>query len=180
MNKINPFRIISDHFRTLKEHGSTSMGIGDAFIFFLVPIILAGIGLWRQINFKAETVNVIVTAFSVFAALLFNLLMLIYGLVQRKDDSSESRLRAAFLKEIYSNISFTVFVSLLIIVVAIVAMTFSTPERLPTGTGPTAVGLLYTVILVFLMSHFLLTLLMVLKRVHILLSKEFSGSSAHG
>src|SRR5215831_11060237 len=121
MSKINPFRIISDHFRTLKEHGSTSMGIGDVFIFLLIPLILAGVGFWRQINFKAETINIIVTAFSVFAALLFNLLMLIYGLVQRKDDSNESRLKAAFLKEIYSNISFTVFVSLLIIVVAVIA-----------------------------------------------------------
>lgn len=178
MNKINPFRIISDHFRTLKEHGSTSMGVGDAFIFFLIPMILAGVSFWREINFKAETVNIIVTAFSVFAALLFNLLMLIYGLVQRKDDSNESRLKATFLKEIYSNISFTVFVSLLIIVVAVVAMTFAAPEKLPTGTGSTAVGLVYTLILVFLMSHFLLTLLMVLKRVHILLAKEFAGSSA--
>jgi hypothetical protein len=172
MNKINVYRIVVDHIRTLKRLGSDSCSPADVFIFFVLPILLGALGYWGGASFKSDVINVIVTAFSIFAALLFNLLLLIYSIIQKPTTGATSRpLREQFLQEIYANISFTIFISLLTISVAVVGMFWAGSEQ----DRQTTIARISTAILIAFMLNFVLTLLMILKRVHLLLSKEFAG-----
>lgn len=165
-SKINVIEIITDHWRTLKNYGDSKSSIGDISIFVLFPILFSIILLGIKFRLNKELVNTLVTALSVFGALLFNLLMLIYDLIKKnKNDpeSTEKELRLVFLSEIYRNISYSILISLSSIMVLLTFFLITETSRL---------NIYITFLSMVFILHFLLTGLMVLKRVHITLRKE--------
>ena len=166
-SKINVSSIISDHFKTLKNNDTNKTSFVDIGIFVLLPIVVALIFFCLDISLSESLVNILIAAFSIFVGLLLNLLMLVYDIVNKnyeRQGVKEKPLRKIYLKQIFSNISFTVFLSIIIII----SLLFTFPENY-------IIKCVSSLVSVFLMSQFLLTLLMILKRVHVLLSKEFSN-----
>ena len=169
MDKFNVRQIIVDHIRTLQDFQTCRYSISDFLVFFGLPIVTTGILVWFYGILRPTLVSIVATSVSIFAALLFNLLLLMYDAMRKSSDSSGNNdvLRRRFLRELSSNISFAILVaigtitSLLILVLVehncVAEYVFS--------------GLIY-----YLGTVFLITLLMVLKRVHILLRHE--GGSA--
>ena len=134
----------------------------DITLFFGVPVVVAGIFVALDLLLTSTSAGTLITALSIFAGLLFNLLLLAHGMLR----NAEGRYRdeKALIQEIYSNISYAILVSLVSIMILL-------------GTifpGPKWAARLGSAIAYALMLNFLLTLFMVLRRVHILLAKEFN------
>ena len=75
MDKINILRIIDD-FSTLRDYRTGRLSISDLALFLGVPFALGGAVWWWHFNFDANVLNGMLAAFSIFAGLLLNLLVL--------------------------------------------------------------------------------------------------------
>jgi hypothetical protein len=168
-SKIDVRKIIRAHLATFHDADTTGRAsIQDMLVFLGLPIAVAAILTWRNIGVASNQANTLITAMSVFGALLFNLLILIYDVAMRTDYSSggNARLRIMFVKEIHANIEFAILVAI-ISIVALVASTLETGHWQLRVTG---------FVIYYLLGVFLLTLLMVLKRIHVLLVKEIDNN----
>ena len=167
--KINPSIIVIDHFKTLRQNQIGKILFDDILIFFLLPILLSLLLLIFGQYLNDNLITIFVTSLSIFAALLFNLLLLIFDIVNKEDHKNDkSTLKIRYLKEIYSNISYSILISIIAIIALLVAYI-----DIPLTYLNFVLGFIsYTLII-----QFLLTLFMVLKRVHILLSKEFQNGT---
>jgi membrane-associated HD superfamily phosphohydrolase len=163
-SKINFTIIIKDHWQTLRNYGDSKSSIGDFFLFVLFPLIFSGALVYFKVTLNKDLVNTLVTALSVFAALLFNLLMLIYDIIKKGNDGDpEKQLKSIFLRQTYSNISYAILISFFTIIVLLTFFIFQ-ENKIATS--------IISFISITLLSNFLLTGLMVLKRVHFTLRKE--------
>jgi len=163
-SKINIGRIIRDHLDTLRDDATGQRMISDYILFFGLPLVSSGLLLFGlSLPIDQGAVGILVTSLSVFAALLFNLLLLIYDIV-RKAEGQNASLKEKFLGQIYANISFAILVSILSIIVLLAAYFDLEGRFFLSAASFTAY---------YLVSLFILTLFMILKRVHILLSREF-------
>jgi hypothetical protein len=163
-SKIDVRRIVRDHLATLKDDATGKRMISDYLLFFGVPVLVAlSLVLTVDLSLNKEAVALLVTSLSIFAALLFNLLLLIYDVVRKIGRESEE-LKAEFLSQVYSNISFAILVSILSIIVLLVAYFDLDGSWFALSTS---------FVVYYLVTVFIFTLFMILKRVHILLSREF-------
>jgi len=166
LTKINIGKIITDHFATLKDADSKKISRGDFFLFILLPLLFSSVIVMVFCIFLTESlVNILITCLSIFVGLLLNLLVIIFDIINKlKTENSKDQLKKLFLKEIYANISFCILIS--IVNIGFLVVTFS---------GIYFVKLSANVLSVAILMLFGLTLLMILKRVHILLSNEFKN-----
>jgi hypothetical protein len=169
--RINILSIVKDHFGTLTRLDSKSKRIywKDLALFIGLPAIL---GVWlacKGFSIKPFVGNLI-AAVAIFGGFLFNLLAIIYSQIDKiRDDANneQNELKKVFVKEIHINISYSIVLSLLIIIV-LIGCTTELPEfQFDWLVKKITLGLTY-----FLLGKFLLTLLMVLNRVYILLKKD--------
>jgi hypothetical protein len=167
-SKINVWQIIVDHIDTLRDHATKRVTLGDVVLFFFVPVLIAALLLFPLgFTLDKSAANVLVTSLSIFSALLFNLLLLVYDIIRKEERSVQKKpLVAEFLRQIYANISFSILVA--VFCVALLLLVFLDIE----------LRWFYDVIsfIVYgLVVQFLLTMFMVLKRVHVLLTKEIDS-----
>ncbi|MFY9223922.1 MAG: hypothetical protein WAQ98_14725 [Blastocatellia bacterium] len=178
ISKIDIRSILKDHFGTLKSYNPLEdydldvyskkpYNKGDLFLFFIFPIFIAGLLLYFSVKLNPTTIGTLITVFSVFTALLFNLLMLIYDIISK----DKTRVKTIFIKEIYSNVAFSIFIALFSIVVLALTL-YTIKDNAPDNTDHTTTAKVFTFGAYYLIVNFLLTLLMILQRVHVLLSKE--------
>ncbi len=174
-SKINVTKIIIDHLRTLRNYDTQKLRFVDYALFILVPIIVSAVLIIFSYLIDKEFANILITSLSIFAALLLNLLLLVFDIVRKTNDSiarnkelknpyEAEEKRLTFLKEIYANISYAIFVSILSIVILLIAYFVCDFHLLQ----------LFSFFIYFLSLNFILTLLMIVKRVHILLSNEIN------
>jgi hypothetical protein len=195
-NKINIINIIRDHISTLRDYDKDRYSISDLCIFFILPLFTSFVIIFFKIILSDQLVNVLVMSLSVFAGLLFNLLLLVYD-IMGKPNSSERPLRAPLLKELSSNISFGILTSIVTIILLLVFSLATTSDILTSSTvisNPIAISnnsnnieitfgfalfcaqtipYLLAFLIYYLVSIFILTLFMILKRFHIILRNEF-------
>lgn len=156
--KVDISRIFRVHFGTLKTSHTGKTSKCDIVLFYLIPTVFSGwlvAGEGRVLT--ASAINLLSTVFSIFVGLLLNLLVLIVGILPKPNDaqSGAKTLRNEALEETFSNVSYAILIS----VVAVILLLAS---KLLNGV---ALGICS--FFVFLIAiNFLLTLLMVLKRVH--------------
>ncbi len=181
LSKINIVSIIKDHLKTLKNFQSGKYYWGDIFIFFVLPLIATIILIFKDFSLKDELVQILITSFSIFTALLFNLLLLTFDIVKKNitvnsneenkkenaEDKSEfdvlQKIKILLLKEIYANISYSILMSILCLVFLML-----------TQVEIKGIYLIIIKAFIFFISiNFLGTLFQILKRIHSLLSNEF-------
>lgn len=166
----DPSVILCDHIRTLKLFGSGAWDRLALLVFFGLPLAAAALLTYLEFRLSDDIVGILITSMSIFAALLFNLLILVYDVIHKKsaDEGAENAAtRQEYLHQIFTNISFAVFASILVVILLLAYRIIDLePAGLP---GIVVAGVVY-----FCTTMFLLTLFMVLKRVHILLSTSFS------
>jgi hypothetical protein len=145
-------------------------------VFFATPLVIAGLALYYGVGFNYDVLYALLTAFSIFAGLLLNLLLLVFSFSEKSQNSTTLQpLRKQLLRELHSNISFSILTSIAIVAVAMFCVVqVKLPRSLPTGTYT---GRVSTFFLAYFISNFVLTLLMILKRMHILLSQALRESS---
>ena len=164
LSKINIGRIVRDHLATLQDDATGRRMKSDYLVFFGLPIVVAFfLAFVLNLSVNQGAVGILVTSLSIFAALLFNLLLLIYDVVSKVEQGSR-KLKERYLSQVYSNISFAILVSIVSIIVLLVAYF---------DLDGSCFALATSFVVYYLVTLFLLTLFMILKRVHILLSREF-------
>jgi hypothetical protein len=175
MNKINVIRIVLAHFDTLRDYSSGKQSWGDVVFFFGLPLLAAFIGRYYGWGLYVESLNALIAAFAIFAGLLLNLLILIYTFSTASAyPNALTKIKTTFVRELHDNIAFSVLVSSLIVIAALVGVAqlkMKDPQNLA-HTGP-----ILTFVLIYLTGNFVLTLLMILKRIYVLLNTEIERPS---
>jgi hydrogenase-4 membrane subunit HyfE len=170
--KIGVSRIVIDHLNTLRNAETGRIALFDLVIFFLLPIFGGLASLLLRGSVTDEFYNVSITFFGIFIALLLNVQVAIFGIFLRKWDSprddrlAEIKLsklvqRNLLLKEVNANISYLILTSCLALVFFLIMFS----KDYETGIYPALSVVLY--------CHFMLTLLMVVKRSHALFQREY-------
>jgi hypothetical protein len=174
MGKINVFRIVKDHFGTLRDYRTGEMSLSDVSLFIGAPLALGGLVWWKHFNFDATVLNGMLAAFSIFAGLLLNLLVLVFSFAGNprfvgSDPATVTRRR--LILEIHENLSFSILVAIAVAVLSLAGLCEMKYAQSKDSNPIISVGT------AILLGNFILTLLMVLKRIHILLSTEFERPS---
>lgn len=173
--KIDVSSIVRDHFDTLYDNRNSRASIVDIVMFYAVPAIAAGFAYCVGLKLKADAYNISITFFGIFIALILNIQVAMFAIFQRKwEIPSDKRLassmadtladRKKLLIELNANLSYLI----LVCCVALVLSLLSFIKSFDTCVIPA--------VMVFLYAHFLLTLLMVVKRAHALFHKEYRDS----
>lgn len=170
--KINIVKIVIDHVATLKDYNRAKYSYLDIILFFVFPLFISGILILFSVLLNKDLVGILINVFSIFAGLLFNLLVLIYDVISKIDkplNSSKTsnsiqavKLKIDTLEQIFSNISFEILLSLFNVIFLAISTLFTIKEA----------SYIFSFLIFYLVTLFTLSLLMVLKRVHKLLSDE--------
>lgn len=165
-SKFSVNKIVRDHINTLYIYGTEKTDNIAVFINFILPLIASILFISFGVIIISSEFTVILTAFSVFAALLLNLMILVFSIVNRekeKDGDKMDREKIKLLKETYENIQFTVLISVIIIVIILVLLFIPFNFYL---------DLVLSFAIYYLVFTFIVTLFMVLKRTHAIMSNE--------
>jgi hypothetical protein len=163
--KIDIRPIWTNHLSTLKNEQTGKTSVGDLFVFFAIPLIVAGGTVWLNVYVSDSALAILTNALAILAGLLFNLLVLLHT-VKWPEDHPQKNSLLRLAKESYNNIAHSIVVSLLTLVFLVTASNY--PSR---SSGRLILG----TIAICLVVHFGLTMFMVLKRMHAMLHTEFSS-----
>lgn len=154
MSKLNLYRVLKDHFV------SQITSFWDWIWFLILPLVLS---IWiskSEIFMTSEIVEIVIAALSIFVGLLLNMIVLLFDIMNRETTRT---LKIELLQEVLANICFTIFLSLISILVV-----------LPTLLDSTHKCMLYIFngASYFCLSLFILNIIMILKRVYLLFFDE--------
>lgn len=163
--KINVLKIIIDHVNTFKGIGTRKFKFSEIMLFAVIPIALSCYVVgWKKFYFKPDHVNILIASLSILAGFLFNLLAMIFGFMDKlKENAENDDIKLVLVKEIHINISFSILLSIF----CIVFLLFCDVETV-------CLKVLFNVLALFFIISFLLAMLMVLKRIYIIMSKELA------
>lgn len=173
--KINVSSIIRDHLATLYNAQSGNRSTFDFVLFYLFPVAVGAFSYWRGLFLSKDAYNISITFFGIFIALMLNIQVAIFSIFQRKwTPPADKRVaevqerqvqeRRTLLKELNANVSYIV----LVCCAALFAVLVFYVRDWTAGIWPAITVALY--------SHFMLTLLMIVKRAHALFQKEYRDS----
>jgi len=170
--KIDVRQIVRDHLATLRDASTGKRSSVDIMMFYILPGGLAFWGYCAEYTGTLEIFSLSVTFFGIFVALLLNLQVAAFAISQRHWKKPEEDIdaelqqinletRNRLLSEINANISYLVLASCLAIVLFLTLYSFGYKSSFWSAIG------------IFLYAHFILTLLMVVKRSHALFQNEY-------
>jgi hypothetical protein len=162
-NKINVIEIVEKHLSTLINQKTKKIHVPDVVLFILLPLFLSLVLIYFHNLLNKDIANVLVTSFSIFAGLLLNLLLIVFDLVDKQGDNKDNIRNA--LKELYFNISFCILISILSIFLLLALF-------ININSAWYLNSLSFLVYYFFFV--FMFTFLMVLKRIHKMLSIKFT------
>lgn len=181
-SKININAIIRDHHRTLFNENTSTPSLGDFILFYFVPAAFAVFMVSLNYCMSENMINIIIASLSIFVGLLLNLLAILMGFLDKyRDQITEIKSKFVeggdnlqfereidfkskkqkLLHQTYFNISFAVLTA--IVSIPVMIMGLSKNQLLIVASN--IVGYAF-------LSMFTLTLLMILKRVHVILSNN--------
>lgn len=171
-SRYDPFTyILKDFAKTFTDHSLRvpHINLRAYFLFWFVPFLVAIAGT-IFLSLSDSLVNVLLISLSVFAALLFNILLLIYDVSHKAKESAQDqkdpKVMKALINETFTGVSFSILVSIIAIVLLIAA-------SFGMAYGPLQVGLRFFVF--YLVILFIMSLFIDLKRIYVLLQYEISA-----
>jgi hypothetical protein len=170
--KIDISPIISGHLKTLASARTGRGSFSDGLLFFGFPVVLGATLVAFGFGFRSDAVNGFLTAFSILTGLLLNLLVLVFSLSAASQ--SDHQLRKRILKEVFTNICYCILVAICAAGVALVDLGYMR------SNAGAITGKVSTFLLAATTTNFVLTLLMVMKRMYRLISTELENSSSRG
>lgn len=193
-DRINIWKIFKEHKDTMydyakyKKENIKVIPISDKFLFFYLPLIFS-ILLVILLNLKinSEYLNVIITSLSIFVGLLFSLLTLVFDLIKKekvlalnKDSTEHTKNKYQLLKEMFTNISFAISLSIFTIVISLTTQIksdvlsnwFSDIKYFNFITC--FINKCLNIFAISFVLMFILTLLMILKRFYIVFKTEIN------
>jgi hypothetical protein len=169
-DKANVIPIIRAHVETMSSYREEGKSPKDLAFFFGIPTVLGLVLDYFHFGFRLDSVNGFLNAFAILTGLLLNLLVLVFTISMSTADRADFQLRKRVLKEVFSNVCFCILVAIIVTGTALVSLAYM--RSIPFAqTGPVA-----TFLLTALTSNFVLSLLMVIKRMYKLITTEFDAS----
>ena len=174
--KTNVTLIIKAHLATLYDVRTGRLGVADIVEFLLLPLSVGGVALIADLKLPSDFYSVTITFFGIFIALLLNIQVALFAILQRKwsmtaDERSNQIAREHIVKrsellgQLNSNISYLIVVCIFSLVCALIALVAKATEN------P------YAAVADMIYVHFVMTLLMIVKRSYALFQREYSESS---
>ncbi|WP_042723140.1 hypothetical protein [Flavobacterium sp. B17] len=173
-NRINIYKIIKAHYKSLKNLNGNGITFSDIVLFIAIPLFTSTYIGYENISIKSQISN-LVTALSILAGFLFNLLAIIHNSLgkikeeNRTQISQDNSLKLKFANEIHANISYNILIAIINVVLLVL---YGLNIEFPNKEVNNFFLISLNSICVFFMIHFLFTLLMILNRIYILLDKE--------
>jgi hypothetical protein len=166
--KIDVGRIVIAHLKTLRDAGRSRINLFDLLLFYGFPIVLGVLCVWLKWKLSADVLNSLLTAYSIFAGLLLNLLLLVYTFsTQTVHPSALAKARTALVQELHDNIAYSILISIILVVMCMAGTAY-----LKMFDPPLFTNRWVTAAIAFFTFNFVLTLLMILKRIYVLLNAE--------
>lgn len=157
--KIDIKEIIKCHVGTLKEFRQPNISVNDIKLFFIIPIFIS-IMLLLNITLDDTRVGIIVTVFTIFTGLLFNILAILLAF----DNKKVEKIDKIFMKEILYNVSFAIVVTIVVLSISILKFI----------TMADWLNYIFEFVLYYLIVVFIMTLFMILKRLFNLLIRKIN------
>ena len=171
--KIDVTRIVVAQIRTMKDNSTQKYSVPDLTLFYGLPVLLGAAGSYYGWKFNADVLNALLAAFSIFAGLLLNLLILVYTFSsQAEHPAALEQNRMALIKELHDNTAYSILVSIVLVVVTMITVAYLKMHEKPPETAFT--GRWVSGAVIFLTTNFVLTLLMILKRIYIMLNQTIN------
>ncbi len=169
---ISPKKIILAHIETFNSNDTDQLRVGPLLwavgLPVLVSVALLVLGI-RPVNKVPDMIGLIL---SIFASLLFNVLLMLYGEAKVDDQSESAPTRKKILKYLYQNTSFAILISVFTLAIVLLRVCLADEKG-----HVSAVMNPFVLVLDFLLyactAIFLTTLLIIVRRASELLSKIF-------
>ena len=158
LTKIDVTKIIINHFATLQNANSKKASFDDYLTFLLMPLLFTGVLFYFKVYVTETAINVIISTLSILVGLLFNVVVLIFDIIKR---DSQNKIKNIVLKQILSNIAFTILLSIISILFTLLTLIENNISKI-----------VFNSILFFLLFNFVITVLMILKRMFHLFHSE--------
>lgn len=195
-SKINVLFVMRKHFRYALRRGDTTIDGWSIASFIIIPMAIGAASYFSKNSGTDNSISITITASSVFAGLLLNLLILVYDQRKRLDDKlhelcikieapektssleellsakpkkidsriSKYELHKSVLTELVSNISYSIIISLTIILFCVASLlTNSCTIELHIFTLD--ISKLFFSTSMFFSANLIVTILMIVKRV---------------
>jgi uncharacterized membrane protein len=168
--KANILPIIRAHIDTLASYRDGRRSFKDIGFFFGGPILIGAILDGFHFGFRLDAVTGFLGAFAILTGLMLNLLVLVFTISTTTTERVDAQVRRRVLREVFTNVCFCILIAICVTGVALVAISYM--RSIPFAqTGPVA-----TFLLAFLTGNFVLSLLMVVKRMYKLITTEFDSN----
>ncbi|MGR5128813.1 hypothetical protein [Photobacterium swingsii] len=184
-SKINVFGIISGHWKTLEHNGTKKVSKIDIFTFFLFPLLLAILTVVFEFKFTTDLTSLLVNFGAIFTALLLSVLVLVYDQSTKLEEKSDAAKKAdvsystkrTILDQLYFNICYSIIASVTLVVACFIesicrgkVKTVTLPLEDPTSFCVDVNTYFATPLVTFVTVNLILTILMIVKRMHALLT----------
>lgn len=193
-SKIDIKSIVKGHYQTLIDDRSKKISTSDVITFFILPALASAVAISLKYNISNEIASILVNFGSIFTALLLSVIMLVYEqeskikeklIINSEKEESENKVsgniektlreRQEFLKEIYENISYSVTASMILVILSLVQSVFIDRKiHLACNWYLNLNNYLciyfISPLLIFITINLILTIMMVIKRMHSLLT----------
>lgn len=173
-DKANVFPIIRAHIETLSSFRTGRPRLADLSLFFGLPVASGVALVYLRFGYRVDAVNGFLNAFAILTGLLLNLLILVFTISLTLSDRADAQVRRRVLREVFVNVCFCIIVAIAATATALVSLSYM-------RSAPFAeTGRASTFLLSFLTINFVLSLLMILKRMYKLIASEFDVSGKNG
>ncbi len=173
MQKINFATIIKSHINTLRDESGNFQWC-DVGTFYALPVILGLVARVMCWQVPEKALELSISVFSIFAALLLSVQVALYSVSLRsisqpddpkkmKDYEQRQKYRKLMIKELNDNVSYLILLSVVTVTITLALFFSSSPRYYGSALAIT------------FYLHFLLTILMVIKRASIVFSREYEA-----
>lgn len=179
-SKINIWSIVTGHINTLNDASSGRVSLVDYFTFYGIPLAIAFLLSFLGIKVTSDANSLLVNFGAIFTALLLSVLVLVYDQGEKlRDVSAESKkhnfeLKKKLLEQLYFNICYAIVVSVVLVFFCLI-YTFLPGDALKLSISELTIDIdlklyLFSPLIMMVVMNLLLTILMVVKRMHTLLT----------
>ncbi|WP_349921036.1 hypothetical protein [Aeromonas veronii] len=181
-SKINICCVISEHYDSLRDPVSGKYSFPDMITFVVIPFMIAALSFYSDIKLTNELVGLLVNFGSIITALLLSVLVLVYDQRNKIDDKVLSEkssntlllLKQTVLSQLFSNICYATIISVSLVATCFLEQMIR-PVAIDIASGAFVRiihGWILSPLVFFLIAHVILTLLMIIKRMHTLLTAK--------
>jgi hypothetical protein len=181
--KINVLGIVTSHFQTLRDLRTGRRSLADLITFVAFPVAAAAYLVYRGVSIPSGAISILLTCLSIFVGLLFNLLVLAHAMRSDRRTKADNPYERPLLREINANLEYSILVALVAICILLVPVFVPSLGSISGGEDAWRESASWLAFGTFvLLLNFILTLFMILKRMHSLLFLEYADTNeqSHG